>query len=151
MTLRIQTYELALKKIGKRPGQSVAFAENAAAIFHELLDDSPMEKIYTLLLDGQNHLRGAVMVAMGGLHGAAVTPRDILTPALVGGASAIILGHNHPSGDPRPSAEDIEMTRAVDKACNVVGLSLLDHIIVASGGHTSLADYGIFTDSRIAA
>jgi DNA repair protein RadC len=62
--------------------------------------------------------------------------------ALRDAASAIVLVHNHPSGDPRPSVEDLGMTRALSSACKVVGLTLLDHVIVARGGASSLLESG---------
>jgi DNA repair protein RadC len=76
------------------------------------------------------------------LHGCALTPRDVLGPALRDAASAIVVIHNHPSGDPEPSPEDIAMTRAVAAACDVVGVPLLDHVVVAKGGATSLLERG---------
>jgi DNA repair protein RadC len=100
------------------------------------------EEVWLLALDGRNGLRTALRIAQGGLHGCALTPRDILRPALRDGASAIILLHNHPSGDPSPSPEDLRMTRAVAMACEVVGLELLDHVVVARGGATSLRELG---------
>jgi DNA repair protein RadC len=98
------------------------------------------EEVWLLSLDGRNGLRCAHRIAQGGLHGCALTPRDVLRPALRDGASAIILLHNHPSGDPTPSPDDIHMTRALFIACDVVGLSLLDHIVIAKGGAESLRE-----------
>jgi len=98
------------------------------------------EEVWLLGLDARNVLRTARRVAQGGVHGCAVLPRDILRPALRDAASAIILLHNHPSGDPTPSSEDIFMTRALAAACDVVGVALLDHVIVARGGASSLRE-----------
>jgi DNA repair protein RadC len=100
------------------------------------------EEVWLLALDGRNGLRTAIRVAQGGLHGCALTPRDVLRPALREGASGIVLLHNHPSGDPTPSAEDLRMTRALAAACDVVGLALLDHVVVARGGAASIGDAG---------
>ncbi len=66
--------------------------------------------------------------------------RDVLSPALRDGASAIVLVHNHPSGDPTPSPEDIAMTRAVRSAGELVGIPLIDHVVVARGGASSLSE-----------
>jgi len=83
-------------------------------------------------------------VAQGGLHGCSVTARDILRGALVQAASALVLVHNHPSGDPRPSPEDVAMTRTVVEAAEVVGTPLVDHVIVsASGNYASMLDLGL--------
>jgi DNA repair protein RadC len=100
------------------------------------------EEVWLLALDGRNGLKSARRIAQGGLHGCALTPRDVLCPALRDAASAIVLVHNHPSGEPGPSSEDIQMTRAVAIACDVVGIPLLDHVIVARGGASSLLELG---------
>jgi DNA repair protein RadC len=100
------------------------------------------EEVWLLSVDGRNGLKSARRVAQGGLHGCALTTRDVLGPALRDAASAILLVHNHPSGDPRASSEDIGMTRALRAACEVVGLPLLDHVIVARGGASSLLESG---------
>ena len=100
------------------------------------------EEVWVLCLDGRNGLVCARRIAQGGLHGCALTARDVLRPALRDAASAIVLVHNHPSGEPGPSTEDMEMTRAVAIACDVVGVPLLDHVIVARAGATSLLELG---------
>ncbi|MBN2195679.1 MAG: DNA repair protein [Polyangiaceae bacterium] len=101
------------------------------------------EEVWVLLLDGRNRLRTAARVAQGGLHACALTPADVLRPAIRGAASALVLVHNHPSGDPEPSGEDVAMTRAVAAACEVVAVPLLDHVIVARDGAASLFGRGL--------
>jgi len=101
------------------------------------------EEVWLFSLDGQNGLKAARRIAQGGQHGCALSTRDVLGVALRDAASAILLVHNHPSGDPRPSAEDLGMTRALSSACKVVGLNLLDHVIVARGGASSLLETGV--------
>jgi DNA repair protein RadC len=98
------------------------------------------EEVWLLSLDGRNGLRAARRVAQGGAHGCALSARDVLAPALRDGASAIVLVHNHPSGEPTPSPEDVAMTRAVARAAEVVGVPLLDHVVVARGGAASVFD-----------
>jgi DNA repair protein RadC len=109
------------------------------------------EEVWLLSLDGRNGLKAARRVAQGGLHGCALTVRDVLRPALRDGASAILLVHNHPSGDPGASPEDVAMTRALAVACDVVGVPLLDHVIVARGGASSLFELGALDFDRNAA
>ena len=101
------------------------------------------EEVWLLALDGRNGLKSARRIAQGGMHGCALTTRDVLAPALRDAASAIVLVHNHPSGDPRPSPEDVTMTSLVARACEVVGMPLLDHVIVARGGSPSLLESGV--------
>ncbi|WP_437314689.1 JAB domain-containing protein [Sorangium sp. So ce385] len=83
-------------------------------------------------------------VAQGGLHGCSVTAKDILRAALSDAASALVLVHNHPSGDSAPSPEDVAMTDAVAAAGEVIGVPLVDHVILAPDGHySSLHDLGM--------
>ncbi|MES1175963.1 MAG: JAB domain-containing protein [Myxococcales bacterium] len=100
------------------------------------------EEVWLLSLDGKYGLKSARRIAQGGLHGCALLTRDVLSPALRDGASAIVLVHNHPSGDPTPSPEDLAMTQAVRVAAELVGIPLLDHVIVARSGARSLCEAG---------
>jgi DNA repair protein RadC len=93
------------------------------------------EELWMLALDGRGHLRAARCIAKGGLHGAAVRAADPIRAALRSDASAFILVHNHPSGDPTPSREDIVLTERVAAAGEVVGITLLDHVVVARSGY----------------
>lgn len=126
-----------------RPREPLRTPAAIAAWFHARLGRLEHEEMWVLALDGRNGLRGTRRVAQGGLHGCSVTARDILRVALVDAASSVVLIHNHPSGDPTPSMEDIAMTRAVAAAAAVVGTPLVDHVIVTNTGrHVSLLDLG---------
>ncbi len=92
------------------------------------------EELWMIALDGRGNLRAARCVAKGGLHGAAVHAADPIRAALRADASAFVLVHNHPSGDPTPSREDIALTSSIATAAAVVGVVLLDHVVVARGG-----------------
>lgn len=96
------------------------------------------EELWLLALDGRSRLRAARCVAKGGLHGASVRAADPLRVALRAGASGFVLVHNHPSGDPTPSAEDLVFTRRVESAAAAVGVPLLDHVVVAREGFASV-------------
>lgn len=106
------------------------------------------EELWSLALNGQNRLLHARCVSRGGQHGCAVRARDILRGAIRDGASGLVVVHNHPSGDPSPSTEDIAMTAALVSACDAVGLPLLDHVIVAEQGASSLYELGAFSAAR---
>ncbi len=101
------------------------------------------EELWVLALDGHNGLRAARRIAAGGLHGLVISPRDPLRVALREGASAFILVHNHPSGDPTPSPEDVAFTEKIAVAAAVVATPLLDHVVVARNGYASLLDAGL--------
>ncbi|MDX2051737.1 MAG: DNA repair protein RadC [Polyangiaceae bacterium] len=102
------------------------------------------EEVWLLVLDAKNHLKALQRVASGGVHGCALTVKDVLRPALRAAGTSILLVHNHPSGDPEPSQEDVVMTLAIRRACEVVGVPLLDHVIVAENGAYSLFDHEAF-------
>lgn len=141
---------LAALELGKRASHSqlseeratMASVDDVVAWARPRLATLEHEEVWLLVLDGRNGLVAARRIAQGGLHGCALTPRDVLRPAVRDAASAVILLHNHPSGDPTPSVEDVRMTRAVAAACDVVGIQLLDHVVVARGGSASLRDLG---------
>ncbi|MBM4363772.1 MAG: DNA repair protein, partial [Deltaproteobacteria bacterium] len=99
------------------------------------------EEVWLLTLDGRNGLVAALCVARGGAHACALTPRDVLRPALRAGGSGMVLVHNHPSGDPTPSRDDLRVTELVALAGEAVALPLLDHVVVARGGATSIREF----------
>ena len=100
------------------------------------------EELWMLCLDGRHGLRAAHMVAKGEMQGLRVNPADVLRQAISEGVSAFVLVHNHPSGDPTPSDEDLEFTRRVALGCAAVGLTQLDHVIVARE-RSSMLERGI--------
>jgi len=101
------------------------------------------EELWMLALDGRHGLRAARRVASGGIHGLHVAARDPLRIALREGASAFVLVHNHPSGDPCPSPEDVSFTRSLAEAAALVGTPLLDHVVVARRRSCSMLDLGV--------
>jgi DNA repair protein RadC len=105
-----------------------------AKVCHALLDDSPVEKLLVLYLNGQNAIIGSEFVSQGGVSGTATSPADVFRGAIVAGASGIVLSHNHPSETCAPSSEDTDLTRRVVRAGNVLGVHVLDHIIVCPNG-----------------
>jgi DNA repair protein RadC len=108
-----------------------------------LLDDlrhASTERIAVLLLDSRHRPIGSEVVAVGTINASRLQPRDVLAPALLGGASAIVVGHNHPSGDASPSAADRRVTVALREAAVILGVPLLDHLILTRHGQYSFRD-----------
>ncbi len=99
------------------------------------------EELWLLALDGHHGLKAARRVASGGIHGMHVAPRDPLRIALREAATGFVLVHNHPSGDPEPSEEDVAFTRSVAGAAAVVGVPMFDHVIVARRRSVSVVDH----------
>jgi DNA repair protein RadC len=135
------------------PLRRLAASDDVGRIYGERLGGLTGEVMLAVALDGQNHFLGEVDIAAGGSHGIAVTPKDVLRPLIRMGASAFILVHNHPSGSPTPSIEDVQMTRALMSVGEIVGIELVDHVIVGGrgGGYCSLYDLGamdVITETR---
>ncbi len=107
------------------------------------------EELWLLALDGRHGLRAARRVASGGIHGLHVSVRDVLRIALREAASAFVLVHNHPSGDPAPSDEDVSFTRSVADAAALVGTPMLDHVVIARRRSSSMLDLGILGPSAV--
>lgn len=101
------------------------------------------ERFEVVLLDTKHRVLGIEMVSLGGLDSAPVHPREVFKPAVRRGAAAVILGHNHPSGDPAPSPEDGEMTRRLVGSGDLLGIPVLDHIIVGERRFCSLRAEGV--------
>ena len=95
-----------------------------------LIDDEPKEKFAAVLLDGRHRSIGTQIVSVGTLTASLVHPREVFRAAIAKSAAAIILAHNHPSGDPKPSTEDLEITDRLMRAGTIVGIPILDHIII---------------------
>jgi DNA repair protein RadC len=102
----------------------------------------PEERFHVLYLDRRNRLISDERMGVGTVDHVPVYPRDVIKRALALNASALILVHNHPSGDPTPSEADIAMTKEVQKGCRFLGLTLHDHIIVGAGSEVSLRGLG---------
>jgi DNA repair protein RadC len=118
----------------------------AAELLRTLIPDDGREHFYSLMLDSQNRLVAAHHVSTGSLSASIVHPREVLGPAVrLLGVAHLILGHNHPSGDPTPSSEDIKLTRQLVEGARLLGLKVHDHVIIGSGAeaHVSLAARGL--------
>jgi DNA repair protein RadC len=126
-----------------QPGQPYTSSKDAFLHFHERLCDYRKEVFLALLLDTKNRLIREVKISEGSLNASIVHPREVFAPVLKESASAILFVHNHPSGDPTPSREDIEITERLKKVGELMGVRILDHIIIGNGDYVSLADRGL--------
>ena len=93
----------------------------------------PVERFHVLYLDRKNRIISDELLSTGTVDHVPVYPREVIKRALMLNASALILIHNHPSGDPTPSEADLSMTKEIQKGCKYLGLTLHDHIIVGAG------------------
>lgn len=113
-------------------------------LFHSMRD-LKREVFKVLFLNRKNELIRDQDVFQGSLTGSAVYPREIVTLALENKAAALVFVHNHPSGDPSPSAEDFSLTRELVAACLLLGIQVLDHVIIGRATYYSFADEGVIS------
>lgn len=123
----------------------ISSSRDVAEYFVPRLAAHPMESLWVAGLNAKNAVRVVHCVARGGVESCAVAVRDIVRVPVLNACSAFVLVHNHPSGNPEPSADDISLTERVSRAADLLGVRLLDHVIVAASGYTSFVDAGLLT------
>lgn len=116
----------------------------AAGLGKRFLEDLDREQVIVCCLDNKNQPVSINVVSVGTLNSSLVHPREVFKTAILSNAASIILFHNHPSGDPEPSQEDINITTRIKDAGSILGIELLDHIIIGSNDtFLSLKEKGI--------
>jgi DNA repair protein RadC len=115
----------------------------AATILQDYFRDKDREEFLIVLLDTANTVTGLSQISVGGLSSSVVEPRQIFKTAILANAAAIILAHQHPSGNPEPSREDIQITSQIAEAGEVMGIPVHDHLIITEADYTSLAERGV--------
>lgn len=142
----IARYRLVLVREDEEPyGNPTRCAKPAAVarFLHQLLEGYDREVFGALFLDGRNRAVGHTLAYVGGLSRTVIEPRGVFTPALLANANAVILFHNHPSGDPTPSKDDRRVTRRLAEAGDLLRVKVLDHVIVGEPpGYCSLRTEG---------
>lgn len=121
----------------------VTSPEAAAALLVPELSNADRERCLAALLDTKHRVIGVVVVSIGSLDHTFMAPREVFRDALLANAAAIVLAHNHPSGDVEPSSDDEAVTRRLVRAGELVGVEVLDHLIVGRDRWTSLARRGV--------
>ncbi len=116
--------------------------EEVYELLHDLQRETK-EHFLALHLDGKNRIICLDRVSTGSLNQSIVHPREVFKGALLSSAAAVVLVHNHPSGDPTPSNEDREITRRLREVGDLVGIKVLDHVIVGEGRYVSFSELGI--------
>lgn len=117
--------------------------EDIANRYIPLMRETKKESFYVILLDSANHILREVKISDGILNSSLVHPREVFKPAIAEPAAAIILLHNHPSGNPEPSNEDVQITRQLVEAGKILSIPIHDHIIIAGNTYASFAERGI--------
>ncbi len=121
-------YEATLFEVGSA---ALTAPDRVYAYMKDVLDIHPMQEVfYVILLNQKNKPLGRIAITIGTVNSTLAHPREVFRPAILAGATAIICVHNHPSGDPAPSAPDLHVTRLLREASRTVDIALLDHVIL---------------------
>ena len=132
---------LAREELSKAP--VISSATQLIDYCRTAIGHAPAERFHLLYLDRKNRLIADETQQTGTVDHAPVYPREVVKRALELGATALILVHNHPSGDPTPSQADIAMTREIKEAAEKLGIAVHDHLVIAAGGHSSFRSLGL--------
>jgi DNA repair protein RadC len=143
----LAAFELGRRVESQQEGQRVQVRspEDVAAVFGPLMRDLKREIFKIVLLNTANVIMADHTVSEGGLAASIVEPRAVFQYAILENAAAVICLHNHPSGNPEPSREDIRVTRQLVEAGKIMGIPVHDHLIIAGRRFTSLAERGLMS------
>jgi DNA repair protein RadC len=125
-----------------RERMSITSPEAAVDVIAPLLRDRDREHCVAALLDTKHRLIDVPTISVGSIDHTFMSPREVFRDALLANASAVVVAHNHPSGDPEPSIDDEKITKRLVAAGQVVGIDVLDHVVIAGGAWVSLARRG---------
>jgi len=141
--LPVYRVELVREKSLKSQVRTISAPVEVASVFEKLHANTDRESLVVLCLDTKHGVRAINTVSIGDLSSAIVSPREVFKPAILANSANIILIHNHPSGDPSPSREDIQITRRIAECGRLLDIELLDHVVVADSGYVSLKERGL--------
>ena len=145
----VAAMELSKRLISDRQGAFRERIRDSRQVAELLMEEMMYEKreiFMTVNLDAKLRIQSKSVISIGNVDSAPVHPREVFGPAIRRGSSAVVAAHNHPSGDPTPSAQDIEVTKRLIAASEIIGIKLLDHIIIGNGVFTSMKSEGWFGD-----
>lgn len=137
-------FELArrLETFVEEPKRKVCSPKDVYTLMYPKMREQKKEKFITLCLDTKNQILREEVVSVGSLNASIVHPREVFKSALMESSASVIMVHNHPSGDPSPSREDIMVTEKMVEGGKLLGIDVLDHIIIGEGRYVSLKDEG---------
>jgi DNA repair protein RadC len=138
---KVPEYKVMLVRDNKKIETKTMFIQSpddVNTIIQSYLNGVDREHFVIVLLNTKNGIIGINTVSVGNLSASLVHPREVFKPAIVAGAASIIVAHNHPSGDPAPSRDDINVTKRLKEAGDILGIGVLDHIIIGDGCYVSL-------------
>jgi DNA repair protein RadC len=141
---KIPRYKISMVREGDLSAERkrISSPQDVFNVVQGFLEDADREYFMILTLNTKNHINGVNVVSVGSLNASLVHPREVFKAAILGNAAAIILVHNHPSLDPSPSTEDLEITRRLVEAGKLLGIEVLDHVVIGNSW-VSLKERGV--------
>jgi DNA repair protein RadC len=138
-------FELArkLEMFVDEPKRKIRSPADVYSLLYPKMREQKREKLTALYLNTKNHVLREEVVSIGSLNANIVHPREVFKSALLESSASVILSHNHPSGDPTPSREDIAVTEKLIEGGKLLGIDVLDHVIIGDGRYVSLKDEGL--------
>ena len=140
----LAAFELGFRAFGSPdiPGLVIRRPEDVFPLLREEFRGLDRERFLALYLDTRHRVAAVETVSIGSLNASLVHPREVFKPAVAMSAAAVVVAHNHPSGDPRPSDDDLELTSRLDRCGDLLGIALLDHLVAGGEEIISIREYG---------
>ena len=136
-------YEVATRPEGPENPPSIGSPHDVHSLLGPEMSQLAQEQLRVLLLDNHNKVIGQRVIYQGNVNSSMVRAAEVLRPAVIEAVPAVIISHNHPSGDPDPSPNDVMITRKLKQAADLLDIDLLDHIVIGGKRHVSLKDRGL--------
>ena len=144
MSYRLPRYKVLLVREGNCASEhnTIRTPDDVFAVMSPEYENAVVEMAQMLALDTKNKIIGVFTISTGSLNASIIHPRDVFQRAILSNAASVILVHNHPSGDPSPSSEDIALTRALVEAGKIMDIAVLDHVVIGEGKYCSVKEMG---------
>ena len=139
----VPVYSLQLVRHAPPTGKYLTSADKVVEVLKPMMESSDREQVVMVALDAKLQIIGVMQVAVGTIDASLFANREIIKAALLVNAASIIVAHNHPSGDPEPSPEDVKVTKSLSEACKLMDVPLIDHIVFGYDSHVSLKAKGV--------
>lgn len=123
--------------------RTIGTPADAADLVRPILEGADREHFLAVCLDTKNRVNAIHTVSVGTLNSSPVHPREVFKAAILSNSAAVILAHNHPSGDPQPSRDDVEITRRLAECGKILGIQVLDHVVLGDGCYVSFRERGL--------
>jgi len=136
----LEIVKIKMEMIRELPGKIISSPKDTYELIKEYLEYADREYCLVISLNTKNRVHNISIVSIGSINSSIVHPREVFKTAILSNASSIIIAHNHPSGDPTPSKEDIAITERIEEVGNILGIELLDHLVVGDNKYLSLRE-----------